>query len=109
MKRLIVGLPCIALCAIMSVPALAQTATTRSSVREAYGARLTGKAVEDTDEANRRLSTRIDNRVNGRLATRIERYRANVDPTQALVAPTDDGSRTARTIDPVPQAEDEPR
>ena len=80
-------------------------------MREAYGARLTGRTVEDAAETNRRLDTRIDNRVNGRLATRIERYRVpDVDPTQALVAPTDDRSRSApRTIDPVPQAEDDPR
>lgn len=106
MKRLFFGL----LCGALSAPGFAQTATTQTSVREAYGARLTGKAVEDTAEANRRLSTRIDSRVNGRLATRIERYRTNADPTQALVAPTDDGSRSApRTIAPVPQAEDDAR
>ena len=107
MKRLILGMACL----VLSTPASAQTATTRSSVREAYGARLTGRAAEDAAETNRRLDTRIDNRVNGRLATRIERYRVpNVDATQALVAPTDDGSRSApRTIQPVPQAEDDPR
>lgn len=106
MKRLIPGLACV----VLSGPALAQTATTQSSVREAYGARLTGKAVDDTGQANRRLDTRIDSRVNGRLATRIERYQVNVDPTRALVAPTDNSAKIApRTIEPVPQAEDDPR
>jgi len=105
MKSLILALACVAVAAHAS----AQTATTRSSVREAYGARLNGKAVEDMVPANRRLATRIDNQVNGRLATRIERYEVNVDPTQALVAPTDDRARIApRTIQPVPQAEDDP-
>ena len=106
MKRFLLGLAYVA----VSTYASAQTATTQSSIREAYGARLTGKAVDDTGQANRRLDTRVNSRVNGRLATRAERYRTNVNPVQALAALTNDGSRTApRMIAPVPQSKDDQR
>lgn len=105
MKSVIIGITF-----AMASSATAQTATTETSVREAYGARLAGPLATMPSQPNRRLSTRIANRISGRLSTRIERYREpGVDPVQSLVAPVDTKAATApKTIAPVAQSEDDP-
>ncbi|WP_230782394.1 hypothetical protein [Sphingomonas sp. Leaf37] len=103
MSFVVIGLMGIAIA--VGSAAAEQADQSRTNVREAYGARLNGTTVEDAPPSNRRLSTRVDSRVRGRLATRVERYRvAEADPAQALALTADDGSRAGtQVIAPVAQ------
>ena len=78
---------------VLAGPVAAQQATGSRDVRAAYGSRLTQEAVPEVSRGVvRRLNTRVQNRVSGRLITRIERYAVTSDPTESLRTRSDEGS-----------------
>ena len=85
---------------LLASPAPGQTRSVRDTAT-AYGARLNAKGLPANTNQNR-SSSRVDSRINNRLALRIERYRPdNTDnPTAALRAAQDDKSRSAPVIEP---------
>jgi hypothetical protein len=84
----------------LASPAPGQTRSVRDT-ETAYGARLNAKGLPANTNQTR-ANSRIDSRINNRLALRIERYRPdNTDnPTAALQAAQDDKSRSAPVIAP---------
>jgi hypothetical protein len=84
-------------------PSPAQQAGSRD-VQRAYGSRLDKQAVPEVGTGVvRRQSSRLDNRINNRLSTRIERYATYRNPVDALRTKTDDGSRQTTIVqNPLP-------
>ena len=94
---------------LLADPAPAQTRSVRDTAT-AYGARLNAKGLPANTNPNR-VNSRVDSRINNRLAVRSERYRPdNTDnPTAAFTAAQDDKSRSAPVIAPAPsQGEEAP-
>ncbi|MBB5709358.1 hypothetical protein [Sphingomonas xinjiangensis] len=92
--------------AIVSGPASAQTARGAGDQREAYGARMTPEASDQTTNSSR-VVNRLNTRLNSRLSTRIERYAVTPDATDALrVPPADPNNVLRQQVEPVPQDDD---
>lgn len=101
--RILIAIALVA-CSV-AAPLGAQTASTATAARTAYGARMAQP--EGIEVNSSRVNSRINNRINSRLATRIERYSPVQDPTASLRRPAIEPARKA-IEQPLPQQEDAP-
>ena len=90
-------------------PVAAQTRNARDTATT-YGARLNAKgAPQGLNQA--RINNRVNSRIENRISLRLERFHAGSEnnPTAALRAAPDDGSRRAAVIAPPPVNGNQPR
>lgn len=92
----------------ISTAVSAQTANTKSSVKAAYGSRISGPEADPNNSGatgDRRITPRLDTRIRSRLQTRIERYAVAPDNLEAFEQSKDDGIRRADVFAPEPAVE----